>query len=372
MSFLATASICFAFGCKDIERPPLFALLSGSGGKRIGVVSTDLGSAGRFTSMTPDGVPIPGISPVYSDAVARFQRGRVTIINRLNRDNIQVLDPTLGFLTTREFSVGSGSNPHDFVEVDDGKGFVSLYEKSFLQIVQPATGALVGNIPLGGFADADGIPEMDGMHLEGNILYVALQRLDRNQTYFPPTGVSKLIEIDVRNNQTIGVYDFPFPNPFGKFKRVLLSGVPHLIIACPGRVGFLSALDGGVVAFNLNTRSFRPGTLFTEVAAGGDILDVEIANETVGYASVLDSAFNKFLLRFDPSTGQRLATVSWSPASAGYFSGILLVDDLLYAADASFSQPGVRIYDARSNVALTPVPVDVGLRPSDMIYIPGL
>jgi hypothetical protein len=368
----AVLLLLFVLACKDIERPPIFSLLLSGGGTRIGVVTTDFGSAGRFSVLTPDGVPLPGLSPIHSDAVARFQNGQVTVINRLNRDNIQVLDPAVGFLTVQEFSVGSGTNPHDYVRLSDAKGYVSLYNRNYIQIVQPATGFLTGTLSLAGYADADGLPETEALHLEGSLLYAAVQRLDRNQSNLPPSGISTLVEIDTGSDALTASFNFPASNPFGKFHRVLFSGVPHLVIPCPARLGFISEMDGGVVAFNLQTRSFRPGFLYAETTAGGDILDVEILSDTEGYATVLDSVFNKSLQKFNPSTGQKLAVLSFSPATAGTISGLLLAPNgYLYAGDASFSQPGIKIYATQQNdTLLTPVPVSVGLRPFDLVYIP--
>lgn len=364
--------LLIAASCKDIERPPLFSLLLSGGGTRVGVVTTDFGSSGRFSVLTPDGVPLPGLSPIHSDAVARFQNGQVTVINRQGRDNIQVLDPAAGFLTVQEFSVGSGTNPQDYVRSSDAKGYVSLYNRSYVQVVQPATGFLTGTLSLAAYADADGLPETEALHLEGSLLYAALQRLDRNQSNLPPAGISRLVEIDTASDSVSAVFDFPAANPFGKFRRVLFSGVPHLVIPCPARLGFISQMDGGVTAFNLATRSFRPGFLYAETTAGGDILDVEILSDTEGYATVLDSVFNKSLQKFNPSTGQKLAVLSFSPATAGTISGLLLAPNgYLYAGDASFSEPGIKIYSTQQNdTLLTPVPISVGLRPFDLIYIP--
>lgn len=366
------AGLLAFLSCKDIERPPIFSLLLSGAGTRIGIVTTDFGSAGRFSVLTPEGVPLPGLSPIHSDAVARFQNNQVTIINRLNRDNIQVLEPSAGFLTVQEFSVGSGTNPHDYVRVSDAKGYVTLYNRNYIQIVQPATGFLIGALSLAAFSDVDGLPEMEALHLEGSLLYAAVQRLDRGQANFPPAGISKLVEIDTGSDSVSASFDFPAANPFGKFRRVLFSGVPHLVIPCPARLGFISQMDGGVVAFNLQTRSFRPGFLYAETTAGGDILDVEILSDTVGYATVLDAVFNKSLHKFNPSTGQKLSVLSFSPATAGTISGLLLAPNgYLYAGDATFSQPGIKIYGTgQSDALLTPAPISVGLRPFDLVYIP--
>ena len=47
------------------------------------------------------------LASVHSDAIAREHGGLVYIVNRLYQDNIQVLDPSQGFATVRQFSVGS-------------------------------------------------------------------------------------------------------------------------------------------------------------------------------------------------------------------------------------------------------------------------
>ncbi|MBI3395396.1 MAG: hypothetical protein HY042_06145 [Spirochaetia bacterium] len=359
--------------CKDIPRPPVWQAVISGGTDRIGIVSTDFGAAGRFSTMTPDGFPVPGFQNIHSDAVARFQDTHVYIINRLNRDNIQVLDPSLTYLTVQEFSTGGGSNPQDFIRVSDTKGYVTLFNKDSLLIVNPLTGLPSGQISLAAWADADGLPEMSGMHLEGNLLYVALERLDRSQSFLPPApGPAVLIEINVLTDSVTGAFSFQGQNPFGKLRRVILGGQPHIVVPSAGRLGFISALDGGVEAFNLVTRSFRPGYLFSEAAAGGDIVDAAVKNDTEGYAVVLDAAFNKSVQKFNPQNGQLLSVLARYPSTAGTVAGLLLTPNgYLYAGDASFANPGIRIYDTnRGDLPLTPAPINVGLRPFDIIQIP--
>ncbi len=359
--------------CKDIERPPLITALVSPGSGRVGVVSSDFGSAGRFSALTPDGIALPGYASIHSDAVARVQDNRIYIINRLNRDNIQVLDPQLAYLTIQEFSTGSGSNPQDIVIVNPGKAYVSLFNRTTVAILNPTTGLLSGSVSLAAWADSDGFPEMSGMHLEGDYLYVALERLDRNQSYLPPSLPSVLVEISVLTDVVTNVFTFQRPNPFGHLRRVVFQGQPHLIVSCPGRMGFISALDGGVEAFNLSTRAMRPGFLYKEETAGGDILDAVIKDDSTGYAIVLDAAFNKYLHRFDPATGTRQAVLAAYPAFAGTVAGLLLAPNgFLYVGDASFSSPGIRIYDSnRGDLPVVPLPVNVGLRPFDLVYIPA-
>lgn len=377
LGVLCASVVTLSFShCKDIEQPdPLLGLLLPSGGGNVGVLSSDLSSSGRFSLISADGLALAGSTPVHSDAVLTYQNNRVYVVNRLNRDNIQVLQPQAFYLTELEFSVGSGTNPQDIVVIDALTAYVSLYERNDLLIVNPSDGSIRGSINLGAFADGDGLVEMHRMYYQAPYLYVGVQRLDRNDASgIPtPTGLSYLVEIDVRTNGIAGAYALPgCSNPFGKMQPVTIEGAPHLVIACPGRLGFISQLDGGVTAFNLALRGFRASFLYTEATAGGDILDVAVRDDRTGYASVLDSAFNKTIQRFDPLTGARLADLAVFPASAGFVSGLLLgPDGKLYTGNADFQNPGITIYDTnRGDAQLTAAPVSVGLRPVDLVYIP--
>lgn len=371
---LALASACGPI--EDIEAPGLLSFfLAGTGRGRVGVVTSDLGPAGRFTLMTPEGIPLPGGENIHSDAVVRYWNGKVYIVNRLNRDNIQILDPDFAYRTVQEFSVGEKTNPHDIAFVDENRAYISLYERDYVLVVDPSRGVELQRVSLAGFADpSDGIPEMSGMHLEGERLYVAIQRLDRNNTefIFPPTDFSSLLEIDARSGSVLAEHRMQSQNPFSKLRVVLIDGARHLYWANPNFLGFNFRIDGGVEAFNLETRSFRPGFLYAESAAGGDILDVVIRDAVTGYALVLYQDFSLSLQRFDPSTGSFARELAFYPASAGYVSGLLLSDaGYLYAADASFAEPGIIIYDTRAgDRRITPQPIPVGLRPTDLVYIP--
>ncbi|MBE7439336.1 MAG: hypothetical protein HS115_12830 [Spirochaetales bacterium] len=367
--FLLLSSVA----CKDIERPPLLPYLLGLGsGGGIGVVSSDLGAAGRFSAMTADGIPRLGQISIHSDAIARYANDRVYIINRLNRNNIQVLNPRLLFLTETEFSTGSGSNPHDLALVHPGLAFVTLYERSRLAMVNPAAGVITGEIDLSGFADSDGIPEMSGIYYTAGRIFVALQRLDRSSTtgIFPPTGHSSLLELEGESGAVIAEHILPATNPFGKIELVSLFGQEWLALACPAGIGANFDLAGGIVLFQPEQKTFRPGFVYSESSAGGDILAFAIKDDGTGYAAVQFSDFSTAIQRFNPTTGAKEATLAFYPGTAGYVAGMLIHQGKLYVGDASFSRPGITIYDTVGDNKLTPTPVEVGLRPTDLIVIP--
>ena len=375
----AAVILCgLAAGCgmvPDIPRPSLLSLFGPENShNRVGVISSDLGSAGRFSLMTPDGFALPASTSVHSDARVTYQNGRVYVINRLNRDNIQVLDPNLAFLTVLEFSTGTKSNPQDLVISDGGAAFMSLYERNEILVADPLSGAPLGQISLSAYADADGLAEAAGLFSFGDRLYAAVQRLDRTQTAFtaPPSGLSYLLEIEPATRTIVQAHPFPAANPFGRLRRADIFGAPHIICANPAFLGANFKIDGGVTAFNLSLRVFRPGVLYSEAAAGGDILDAVVKNDTAGYAIVQFADLSTELQRFDPSTGARVSRLSFSLAIGGYTSGLMLgPNGYLYTAESSFSSPGVVIYDTnRGDARLTPAAVNVGLRPTDLVFVP--
>lgn len=369
--------------CEDIKRPPLYTLfLTPNISGNIGVVTTDFSSSGRFKVLNPDlKTSYPGLTPIHSDAVGRYYNGKVYIINRLNRDSVQVLDPDLAFQTLAEWSMGGGTNPGDIEFAGPNKAYVSLYNSRFLKIINPSNGAALGALDLGGYSETtsasgipDGLPEMSGMKIVGNSLFVCLERLDRNDPsgYFPPSGISYLLEIDIVSDTVLAVYNFPFANPVGKPQLLNLFGEPHLVIATPNRLGYISALDGAIVAFQLSTRSFRTNPLYMETTAGGDLMVVQIANDHLGYASVLDASFNKTLQVFDPSSGAKLSTLLYIPSSFDASLSALLLgsDRILYVANTEFTRPGVSMFDtSNGNSLLTPLPISVDLQPFDLFKL---
>ena len=353
--------------CNEIKRPPIESILLNSllvvptaGLERVGVVTSDFGTSGKFAVINPDAqLSVPTVANIHSDAVARFIDGKVFIINRLNRNN-----------------------PQDIVKVNDNKAYITLYNSRNLLVVNPYSGAFIRNIDLGaytettslGIAGPDGIPEMSQMYLEGSSLYIQLQRLDRNDPSGIPTpnSDSLLLELNVNTDSVVKTYIFKSRNPTSRMQKITIGSESFLAMCVPNRLGFISKQDGGIIAFSLTTKTFRNNFLYAETDAGGDILGMQIKDENEGYASVLGVSFNKSIQQFNPSTGQRIKTILNFPASAGNIAGLLLTKSgRLYMGDGSFSTPGVVIFDTTKadKPRLTQGNIDVGLRPFDLVEL---
>lgn len=380
-------SILFVFQCNqlEIEKPSLFQFLFLSASPTsVGVVTSDFASGGRFKTFEPNSfTTFPTSVPIHSDAVGRYSNDRVFIINRLNRDSIQVLNPQLGFFTEQEFSVGQGKNPQDIAVWND-KYFISLYNADELAIYSRSSGVKVGAVSFTSLRETfstSGIPdasvEASYMIQDGSSLFVLLQRLDRNDVsgYLPPNSDSYLVEVDMDLNQIKAIYTLPYRNPSSKIQKVFLFGETYLVFSCVGRVGFLSQIDAGIIAFRLSTRQFHPNRLYAEDVAGGDILSFQIKNEEFGYASVLDSGFNKTIQVFRPRTGEKLGTLLQIPGNIGIsLSGLLLTNEgKLLVGSTDFVRPGIYVYDTNiGNALLNPIPSSVELTPFDIFQLQNL
>lgn len=344
------------------------------------VVTTDFqtGSYATFPVADP-GQVLTNLGRIHSDAVALHHDGLVYVINRLGGDSIQALDPQRGYATLWECSVGNGTNPHDLIFAAPDKAYVTLYDERELLIVDPSVGPscdgfVRGAIDLGPLADADGIPEMDTGAILDAKLYVVLQRLDRF-AFFLPGDFSSIAVIDVATDRLIdadpstGAIDgirLQGKNPFTGGQGLMLDGDGNIVVNDVGSFGDLA--DGGIE--RVDPRAMRSlGFLMTEAEFGGNLTDFVLVDETTGYAVVTDLRFYNYLVRFDPGTRRVVETLIESDE---YLVDLELEPTRgeLYLTDRTLKKPGIRIFRSGDGVELTPEPIDTGLPPFDVVFLP--
>jgi hypothetical protein len=241
------------------------------------------------------------------------------------------------------------------------------------------TGQIYKNIDLAVYSETsstsssgiDGRPEMAKMIIYENILYLQLQRLDRNDiSGFPsPNTDSYILKINIITDEIIGVSKTLYPNPYGKMQKITLGSENFIAVCLPSRLGFISQLDGGIGALNIATGEFRTSPLYSEKDAGGDILDMVIKSDTEGFAYVLDSSFNKSIQRFNPSTGEKTGTLATYTSNLGNISGLALSQTgKLFLGSAEYNNPGITVFETANGELrqITPIPISVGLRPFDL------
>ncbi len=320
---------------------------------RAYVVESDFstGSCGSVNAATKQATC--NVASVHSDARVRWYDGRVYVINRFGADNIQVLNGTT-YALIKQFTVGNGSNPYDIAFASPTHAYVTRYESTDLWIVDPTTGTHTGTVSLAGLADADGVPEMDHLEMVGPLLFVSLQRVNRNAG-FQPTDSSLVAVVDTRTDLLVdcdaassGVQGILLPraNPVTPF--VFDAPRTRLYLGC---AGFYGQLDGGIVRVD-PALLVADGVAASEDSLGGDVLDLAWHDDARAYAIVSDAAFNTRLIRWSPVTGRRLATL-YSPGGFSLADAEVTPDGSeVWVCNSSFGSPGIRVFSCTTDVQL--------------------
>jgi hypothetical protein len=335
--------------------------------QRLAFISANLFPEGGFATMTlaqPRQVdPVTSQRQIHNDAVPRLFRGLLYLVNRFDGDSIQLLDPKNEFATLSNCTTGGGSNPHDIAVLNGDKAYVTLYGKSDLLIVNPrplpdCTDFILDRIDLASFADDDGIPEMDQMVIVRGMLYVTVQRL----LNFAPAGPGGVVVIDTATDEVVDSIQLTGQQPFAVTKGIVVRN-NQLVI---GQVGSFGVLDGGIETVDLPDGTAN-GFIITEEELGGDLNDFVIVSDDVGYAIVSSPDFTTSFLQFDPSRGVVTNAIL---SNVEFLADVELNDrGELFLLDRSFSKPGVRIFSASNGEQLTDEPIDVGLPPSEIVFL---
>ncbi len=335
---------------------------------RAFVVESDF-SSGSFSGIdVPTRAPACDVASVSGDPRVRWFGGLVYVINRSGASNIQMHDGT-NYAFVRQFSVGAGSNPYDIAFASATKAYVARYDTPDLWVVNPATGAHTGTISLAGFADADGIPEMDHLQRVGPLLFVSLQRLDRNNQY-APTAYSAVAVIDTRTDAIVdcdavspGVQPIVLArkNPVTGF--VLDVSRSRLYVGCAGNYG---VADGGIEGIDA-AALVSTGVVASEDSLGGDVLDIAWHDDDRAYAIVSNASFDNSLIRWSPVSGRRTATL-FSPGGFTLSDAEVTPDGTeVWVCHSAFLTPGVRVFSTATGASIAS-PITCTLPPQGMTF----
>ncbi len=345
---------------------------------------------------------------IHQDAEARVFGDLVYVVNRLGRDNIQILNPKNEYKTIREISMKSpydtgNCNPHDIVVVEPHRAYVSRYGEKTMWIINPQTGEKTGEIDLSAYAapDANGFPRMSTMyyHEPTKHLFITVQRLKAD---WHISSYSSILTIDV--DETSGNFNniikeiklqeetwgLNATDPYTNLRFVPAAmwdpkdateeekNHDHIFVSCPGNFGFFFELDCGIVAVDIQDMKLAKGYdnngyVLCETTAGTEITEFVIKNGTEGYATTSDSQFKSKLLKFNPSTGTVTKTIRNDNGEFGYLWTLAIDRDsgMLFLCDRNIKDPGVRVYDTNDNdeEQNNGNPINVGLPPFDLQFI---
>lgn len=313
------------------------------------------------------------LASIHGDAVARVHEGLVYVVNRLGGDNIQVCDPAVGFETVLQFSVGSGSNPHDIAFIAADRAYVSRNGMASLLEVDPQTGEIRAEISLAGFADADGNPDMDRLYYRAPYLYIGIQRIDFGGGTYAPVPPSYLAVLDVRDNSLVDVN-----SEMEGIQGILLAGLnpsapmvwdaASSLLLVP-EAGAFGVRDGGVERVDLDARR-STGFLAREDELGGDLLDFAGAVRDRGYAIVSGDDGRTSLVAFNWATGRKIADLF---TSDGFELSDLIIAPcgLLFVGDRDYARPGLRVFHGETGLPVEGLaqPIPTGLPPFEILIL---
>ncbi len=336
---------------------------------------------------------LPKRGSLSSDAVARYWKGYIFVVNRLNFDNIQVMD-VRDFHLIRQYSVDSKSNPQDIVVIDEKKAYISRLASPDLLIVEPLTGRKLGQISLKFLAERgkrschgdvdcegqiclegrctlDGIPELAGMQFVGDRLFVIAQRLDRNRQ-FAPTVSGKIVVIDTKRDKVVKVLDTHAANPT---EMSLSDDGKKLFVAQVGRwnEGNRPILDGVIEVFDTEKLQSQE-ILVEEKSLGGNIVSFALMGQKV-FIVRSGKDWRTELVEFDRGVGKVTKTLATSSCVEGvacfsFFQVRLSSTKELYLVDRNIKAAGIRIFDARTGKERTKQPINMELPPSFLLFYP--
>ncbi len=203
------------------------------------VTTTDFAVGGLSTVALDVFTVADDLVPTSADPTVQVQGGRVFQINGFGVDTVTVYAPGQWTAPVAQFSTGSGTNPHRVALHDEGL-FVSLYERDALGVFGAADGASLGTVDLSAYAGSDGIPEASTMVVIGDRIYVALERLNRDDGWGDDGGRVVAVDAltrDVVQSWEVGPSPQVYPHP---------SDPTALIV----RTGSYGNLDGGLAVLH--------------------------------------------------------------------------------------------------------------------------
>ena len=335
------------------------------------ILTTDFSTFGRVRNFALDDPwTVSGdLATIPGDPAGRYHEGLVYIVGRGGANLIQIYDPEAGFALVREFSIGAGRNPQDIAFDSVGEAYVSCYDEAVLLRVDVTNGIVMDTYDTSQFADADGLPETAWMLARGSRLYIASQKLDRNNWY-APTGPGALLVFDMvsetwvdMDSELAGIQPIALTgaDPYTRIEAVKSgTGGWNLRVGC---VGFYGLNDGGIEDVD-PIAGVSLGYMVTEQELGGDISAFTSTGDDL-HVLISDASFITSLRRFDPASG----SVTVLDTGNGFVHADLAWDGdfQLYLADRTVGAAGLRVFDSVSGTELTNGALDTGLPPFRII-----
>lgn len=312
------------------------------------------------------------VTAVHADAVIRTVGERVFIVNRQGGDSLQELDPTRGYATVSQRSVGGGSNPWSLAALPDGTAWMPLYNEGTLARValDPQADIAAGEpfvVPSAG--ESDGRADVMDVFIVDDVLIAVVQGLDPYPTC-TSTGRGRLIALDPETATPVPMFDGEAELDLSACNPTDFALAPDgtLWIGHSGghRVTGHEEDDGGIERVSLASGTSQ-GMVATEADFGHrDLIELVVDGEQA-WVALADAEFGATVhkVTLEPFS---LGPPAWETDQGGVFD-LTLADGRLWIADRSILSPGVVVLDAETGAHLAG-PIDVGYPPFDLHVYP--
>lgn len=349
---------------------------------RLLVTTTDFATGGVSLVNLATLAATPDVALGSADARPFFFRDLAVVLHRFGVSAFDLLDPGDDFrlLAQRGISVDGvvDANPHAIVVGPDDRAYISLFGAPAVQVWDlrdRKSPVLTTSFDLSPLADADGNPEASDVLLCGDVLFVALDRVDQTANFVPVDPAAQLAAVDVRTGalydadpDTEGVQPFALLGPWarqirldpadpsGRTALVLTSGIERVDLS--SGTSSWAVADTRLKAAGID--DYRWPQAF-DLGPGGTY--VYIAAYRADFAEV--AIFRAALDRDEP-------LVEIAAGLQSVEQNLEVVGDRLYFGDRGTDNPGLRVWDLGADPP-TPVPgtpVALGLAPYAAVAIP--
>lgn len=259
-----------------------------------------------------------------------------------------------------------------------GNLWISRTEVGSLAIMKPG-GALDAVIDLSNLDAGDGVPDMNGILVEGDRAYVAVGFLSYPAAggyVVTPARAGALVVIDTTTRERLSVIDLRGRNPVHAPVR---TGDPNVVLLpTPGLYDSADASDGIDRVWLDGSRETEQ--LIGEAELGGSVEQLVWAADDELYALVLgpEPGINPTrLVRIDPTreAGDRVTVLAEAPHYADpdrpayVHVGLALAGDHVVLADQNQDDPRLRVHARATGEEIAAIPVKIH-PPAGLLALP--
>ena len=381
--FPAKPALGFAlalFGCGGRDHTDAGPDVStGDATRRLYASTTDYNSLGQLAAVDlATSTSTDNIAVISADGVLARHGDLLVVMNSaMNEDNVTYFDtreipPRLVTQIAAHERDAGVANPRGYVAVGPTRGYLALFNRNALAIVDYAAEAVVGSIDLSAFAaGAPRVRPRPIAHVASEV-WVALERLPAN--LMNPTMPGAIARIDPATDTLISTQaiELHHPNPVGRFA---VRGA-NVWIASVG--SYEHTDDGAIEHIDANTRAVSDvateadlnGNVDAVIALDDDRLLARIAGRTMMQDGGIAVDVTR-LVEWRIST--RIARVWLEVSSYALTEPVLASDGRVYVGDRGDRNPAasrpsaILILDAATGTEIGRVTPAPALPPYDMI-----